>query len=219
MKIVLLVAFGVGGATVVGAIIGFLAHKASKILSHIAFYLSSVIMLVSAIFGLIIPAYEYGKKGFFTGLILGVLTLLFVDIFISKIDKNTHLENEEKSNHSFKRAMLFIIAISIHNFPEGMAAGVGFGGDMSRAVFTAVGIAVQNLPEGMVVISPMLNAGISKKKTFLLSLFTGSVEVLGTCFGYFAVSMSNVIMPYVLSFAGGNMLYLVFCEIYERIRK
>ena len=97
--------------------------------------------------------------------------------------------------------MLFVIAIAIHNFPEGIAAGVSFGTDNTTQVLTvAGGIALQNIPEGMVIISPMLASGMSKGRTFIIALLTGVVEVVGTLLGYFAVSVASVILPFALAF-------------------
>ena len=109
---------------------------------------------------------------------------------------------------------MFVTAIAIHNLPEGIAAGVGFGsGNMSQAFMIAGGIALQNIPEGMVIISPMLAVGVSAKKTFLIALLTGMVEVLGTFIGYFAVSVASAILPFALAFAGGTMLYVISDEM------
>ena len=105
-------------------------------------------------------------------------------------------------------------AIAIHNLPEGIAAGVGFGaGDTSQALIIAGGIALQNIPEGMVIIGPMLAAGVKPRKTFILAMLTGLVEVVGTLIGYFAVSVASVILPFALAFAGGTMLYVISDEM------
>ena len=110
--------------------------------------------------------------------------------------------------------MLFVLAIAIHNLPEGIAAGVGFGaGNTAEAFLIAGGIALQNIPEGMVIISPMLAAGISPKRTFFYAALTGLVEVVGTLIGYFAVSISAAILPFALAFAGGTMLYVISDEM------
>jgi ZIP family zinc transporter len=110
--------------------------------------------------------------------------------------------------------LLFVTAIAIHNLPEGIAAGVGFGsGDTSRALIIAGGIALQNIPEGMVIIAPMLAAGIKPARTFVLALITGVVEVVGTFIGYFAVSVAEAILPFALAFAGGTMLYVISDEM------
>ena len=106
------------------------------------------------------------------------------------------------------------MAIAIHNLPEGIAAGVGFGSEnTAQAMIIAAGIALQNIPEGMVIIGPMLAAGVSKKRTLACAMATGLVEVVGTLIGYFAVSVAKVILPFALAFAGGTMLYVISDEM------
>jgi ZIP family zinc transporter len=123
-------------------------------------------------------------------------------------------DQEAHNNANLSKVLLFVAAIAIHNLPEGIAAGVGFGsGDVTQAFLIAGGIALQNIPEGMVIIAPMLAAGVSKKKTFLCALATGLVEVVGTLIGYFAVSIASVILPFALAFAGGTMLYVISDEM------
>jgi ZIP family zinc transporter len=110
--------------------------------------------------------------------------------------------------------MLFVIAIAIHNLPEGIAAGVGFGSeDVSNAITVAIGIALQNIPEGMIIVSPLVMAGVPKWRVFLIASFTGIIEIVGTLIGYSAVSVSNAILPFALAFAGGTMLYVVSDEM------
>ena len=123
-------------------------------------------------------------------------------------------ETEPHHNANLSKVLLFVTAIGIHNLPEGIAAGVGFGsGDTSQALLIAGGIALQNIPEGMVIIGPMLAAGVSPRKTFICALITGLVEVVGTLIGYFAVSIATIILPFALAFAGGTMLYVVSDEM------
>ena len=106
------------------------------------------------------------------------------------------------------------MAIAIHNLPEGIAAGVGFGsGNTAEALLIAGGIALQNIPEGMVIIAPMLAAGISPRRTFICGLATGLVEVVGTLLGYYAVTVATAILPFALAFAGGTMLYVISDEM------
>jgi ZIP family zinc transporter len=110
--------------------------------------------------------------------------------------------------------LLFVTAIAIHNLPEGIAAGVGFGsGNTNDALLIAGGIALQNIPEGMVIIGPMLSAGVSPRRTFFIAMLTGLVEVAGTLLGYFAVSLASAILPFALAFAGGTMLYVISDEM------
>ena len=128
---------------------------------------------------------------------------------IAGVEPEAHGGGEKLS-----KVLLFVMAIAIHNLPEGIAAGVGFGsGNTEEALLIAGGIALQNIPEGMVIIGPMLAAGVSKKRTLLLSLATGLVEVVGTLLGYFAVSLSTAVLPFALAFAGGTMLYVISDEM------
>ena len=121
---------------------------------------------------------------------------------------------EHPANASINKVLLFVLAIAIHNLPEGIAAGVSFGsGNMTDALLIAGGIALQNIPEGMVIIAPMLTAGVSNKRTFLCAMATGLVEVVGTLLGYFAVSIASAILPFALAFAGGTMLYVISDEM------
>ena len=121
---------------------------------------------------------------------------------------------ESHKNSSLDKVLLFVTAIAIHNLPEGIAAGVGFGsGDTAQALMIAGGIALQNIPEGMVIIAPMLAAGVTPGKTFVCAMITGLVEVAGTLLGYFAVSVSTAILPFALAFAGGTMLYVISDEM------
>ena len=121
---------------------------------------------------------------------------------------------EEHHNANLNKVLLFVVAIAIHNLPEGIAAGVGFGaGDSSQALMIAGGIALQNIPEGMVIIAPMLASGVKPSKTFVLAMITGLVEVVGTLVGFFAVNIASAILPFALAFAGGTMLYVISDEM------
>ena len=138
-----------------------------------------------------------------------------VDILVPHLHKIVGSDIEEHGrNRSIDKVLLFVLAIAIHNFPEGIAAGVGFGaGNDSEAFLIAAGIALQNIPEGMVIIAPMLATGMKPQKTFLIAALTGVVEVVGTLVGYFAVSVATFILPFALSFAGGTMLYVISDEM------
>ena len=212
-------ALGVGGATVIGAAIGFAFKKVSHKFSDILLAFAAGVMLAAAVLGLILPAVEYGGKyGLLitvVGIFVGALGLNLTDRLVPHLHTLTGTEGEAHA-HNAKRnkVMLFVMAIAIHNLPEGIAAGVGFGGgNTAEAMMIALGIALQNIPEGMVIISPMLASGVSAKKTFFYASLTGLVEVLGTLIGYFAVSLASAILPFALAFAGGTMLYVISDEM------
>ena len=218
MELVLLTAAGVGGATVFGAVIGFVFKKLSHKFSDIVLSFAAGVMLAAAVLGLILPSLEYGGKYAMlitiVGIFAGALCLNLIDKLVPHLHKLVGAESEEHSNANLSRVLLFVTAIAIHNLPEGIAAGVGFGsGNDSQALMIAGGIALQNIPEGMVIIGPMLAAGVSARKTFICALLTGVVEVVGTLIGYFAVSLASAILPFALAFAGGTMLYVVSDEM------
>ncbi len=218
MEMVLLTALGVGGATVIGAIIGFVFKNLTHKFSDIVLAFAAGVMLSAALFGLIIPSLEEGGKYSIiitiVGIFVGALCLNLVDKVVPHIHNLLKPENSENNSGNLSKVLLFVIAIGIHNLPEGIAAGVGFGsGDVTRALIIALGIALQNIPEGMVIIAPMLSAGVSKRKTFVCALITGLVEVVGTLLGYFAVRIGKFILPFALAFAGGTMLYVISDEM------
>ena len=218
MEMVLLTALGVGGATVIGAGIGFIFKNLSHKFSDIVLAFAAGVMLAAAVFGLIIPSLEYGGEYklliTIAGIFAGALVLFLIDKLVPHLHKMSEPDIEPHKNTNINKVMLFVLAIGIHNLPEGIAAGVGFGaGDTTQALIIAAGIALQNIPEGMVIIAPMLNTGIKKGKVFIIALATGLIEVVGTLIGYFAVNVATAILPFALAFAGGTMLYVVSDEM------
>lgn len=218
MQLVIVTALGIGGATVVGAVIGFLIPSYSQKLNDILMGFAAGIMMAAAVVGLVLPALEgTGKKGIpivGIGLLCGALLLNFLDKVTPHLHHLSGVDSETHHNGDIDKVLLFVFAIGLHNLPEGLAAGVSFGGgNIGNAISVALGIALQNIPEGMIIISPMLMAGISKKRTFVIAAFTGLVEVLGTFLGYAATSVAASILPFALSVAGGTMLYVVSDEM------
>ena len=220
MRIVLLTALGVGGATVVGAVLGFIFKNISHKFSDIVLSFAAGVMLCAAILGLIMPSLEYGGPFGLPvtviGIFCGAVCLSFLDKLVPHLHRLSGVDQEEHSRDTQKlnKVLLFVMAIAIHNLPEGLAAGVGFGtGSNGQAMTIALGIALQNIPEGMVIIGPMLAAGMSPGRTFVIAMFTGIVEVVGTLLGYVAVSVSNAVLPFALAFAGGTMLYVISDEM------
>ena len=219
MEMVLLTALGVGGATIFGSLIGFMFKKISHRFSDIVLAFAAGVMLAAAVLGLILPSLEYGGKfGLITtvvGIFAGAVCLNLVDKLVPHLHKLVGADIEQHDgNANLSKVLLFVLAIAIHNLPEGIAAGVGFGaGNTTEALLIAGGIALQNIPEGMVIIGPMLAAGVKPRRTFMIALATGLVEVVGTLLGYFAVSIASFILPFALAFAGGAMLYVISEEM------
>ena len=219
MKMVILTALGVGGATVFGSVAGFLFKKISHRFSDIVLAFAAGVMLAAAVLGLIIPSLEYGGKFALlitvAGIFAGAVCLNLIDRLVPHMHRLMGVDSEaHPATGSVDKVLLFVTAIAIHNLPEGIAAGVSFGsGNTTDALLIAGGIALQNIPEGMVIIAPMLSAGISPRRTFLCAMATGVVEVVGTLLGYFAVSLASAILPFALAFAGGTMLYVISDEM------
>ncbi len=216
MEMVLLTALGVGGATVFGSVIGFWFKRISHKFSDIVLAFAAGVMLSAAVLGLILPSLEYGNLTVtIAGIFCGALCLNLVDKLVPHLHRIAGSDTETHANNAnLNKVLLFVLAIAIHNLPEGIAAGVSFGtGNDTEALLIAGGIALQNIPEGMVIIAPMLSAGISPRRTFLCALATGLIEVAGTLIGYFAVTVASAILPFALAFAGGTMLYVISDEM------
>ncbi|WP_290772882.1 ZIP family metal transporter [Anaerofustis sp.] len=219
MRLIILTAFGIGGATVVGALVGFLFKTIPHKFNDMILGFAAGIMLCASILGLILPSVEmggnYGIWISVLGVVLGAVFLDFADKLTPHLHKITGVDREKHhGNASINKVMLFVLAIAIHNLPEGMAAGISFGSDnIGDALTVVIGIALQNLPEGMVIISPMLISGISKSRTFAIASLTGVIEVIGTFIGYFLAGISGNILPFLLAFAGGTMLYVISDEM------
>ena len=210
MYVVIFTALLVGGATIAGALIGFLFEKFTRRFSSLLSSFAAGMMLAASVTGLLVPALEGGRALSLLVCALGVFAgALFLDVldrFLPAFQKEGYGEGG--------RLLLPVLAIAVHNLPEGIAAGVGFGrGEYGAAVLIAGSIALQNIPEGMVVIDPMMRAGFSKKKALFYAFLTGVLEIAGTFIGYFAVNVMAALLPFALCFAAGTMLYVIGDEM------
>ncbi len=217
METVLICAVSVGGATALGAILGFAFRDLTHRFSDVMLAFAAGIMLSSAVLALIIPSLEMGGEYAIlttvAGIFAGALCLNLIDKLVPHKHKFVEA-GEVPETLRKRRVMLFVAAIALHNLPEGIAAGVGFGsGDIASAILIAGGIALQNVPEGMVIIAPMLSVGVKPQKALLIALSTGIIEVAGTLLGYCSVTLAEFILPFALAFAGGTMLYIISDEI------
>ena len=200
-----------------GALLGFIFRNITHRFSDVILAFAAGVMLSSAFVALIAPSIELGGKYgiIYTvmGIFIGAISLNLIDKIIPHLHKFVDVGITPESLRK-RKVMLFVMAIALHNLPEGIAAGVGFGsGDISSALLIAGGIALQNVPEGMVIIAPMLSVGTSPGKAALIAFLTGLIEVVGTVIGYFAVSTLDSILPFALAFAAGTMLYVISDEI------
>lgn len=217
MQLAMITALGVGGATIIGVLIGFIFQKVPHKFNDAILGFAGGIMLAAAVLGLILPSLEEGNVWITAiGIIVGAIFLNFADKMTPHLHHITGMDQEAHSDaqNSINKVMLFVMAIAIHNLPEGIAAGVGFGSEnVSNAITVALGIALQNIPEGMVLVSPLIMAGVSKWRVFLIASFTGIIEIVGTMIGFTAVSVATTILPFALAFAGGTMIYVVSDEM------
>lgn len=220
MKLVILTALGVGGATVFGSVIGFFVKRVPRRFSELTVGFAAGIMLAAAVWGLIIPSLGGGSAAetavTVSGLMSGALFIGFCQRFIPALRFAAGEGFEEGEADS---ALMLLFAMAVHNLPEGLAAGVSLGsGDTAGALAVAVSIGLQNIPEGMAVIPPMLAVGIKRRRAFVLALFTGISEVIGTFAGYRAVTFFEGLLPASLAFAGGAMIYIIADEMIPRAK-
>ena len=212
-------AAGLSLATIIGSVIGFLVKSLPHKWNDAILGFCAGVMLAASTVGLILPAAQDAGSSrwwlILIGVILGMLLLNVLDLVTPHLHKLTGLEEEEhRNNASLNHILLFVLAIALHKLPEGIAAGVGFNAaDSTDAWAVTLGIAIENVPEGMVVIAPLLIAGVSKIRTFLISLVIALLEVVGVWIGYGMGAISPILLPVMLALAGGAMLYVVSDEM------
>ena len=217
----LLGSFVAGLGTGIGALPMFFAPKLSPRTQDLLLGLSAGIMLAATFFSLILPGLESGADSgglltppmvMFGGIILGALGLWFIHGHVPH--EHFVMGHDGPQAQGLQRMWLIVFAITLHNFPEGLAVGVGFGGtDLGNAISLMVGIGLQNMPEGVVVAVALLAAGYGRGAAFLLALLTGMVEPVGGLVGAAAVSLAAPLLPWGLAIAAGAMLFVISNEI------
>ena len=210
-------AVGICGATILGSILGFIVRELPhKWNDTILGYCAGIMLAVSTI-GLIVPAFEMATPSTWwivvIGVMCGVFFLNILDFVTPHLHHITGLDQEEhRSNKTLDHILLFVMAIALHKLPEGMAAGVSMSG--AEADWSvSFGIALQNIPEGMVIIAPLLLAGVTRTRTFFISLAIGLLEIVGVWIGFGLGSASEAMLPIMLGFSGGAMLYVTSDEM------
>lgn len=208
-----------GLATGIGSIPIFFTKNVSQNLLDVLLGGAAGVMLAATCFSLIMPSIEYGggdvKAVLITslGIFLGAVMLDLID----KYAPHEHLLDkrvEGKNTDSLKKIWLFIIAITIHNFPEGLATGVGFGTEnLQDGIAIALGIALQNMPEGLAVSLSLVREDYSPKKAFAIATLTGLVEPIGAFIGYGLTSLFQSLIGFILTLAAGAMLFVISDEI------
>lgn len=208
-----------GLATGVGALPALFFKDISERLFNSMLGAAAGVMLAATAFSLLVPGIDFGDqiwpgKGLWivaAGMLLGAVFLHFAD------ERLPHLHFDavsDESLNSLQKISLFIIAITIHNFPEGMSVGVSFGsGNMNNGLVLAIAIALQNLPEGLAVALPLVGLGYNKWKAVGIATATGLVEPVGGLLGITMVTVFSSILPIAMGFAAGAMLFVISEEI------
>lgn len=211
-----------GLATGVGALAIFVQSHWSKNAQRLMLALAGGMMLGAAFFSLILPAFaEVRARGdselvavatVSLGLLLGALALWAMHAAIP----HEHFTKGREGPHKFHLGhhAMFVLAIALHNFPEGLSVGVAYGtGDSSTGLPVALGIAAQNAPEGLAVAAALMSGGTSRMRAFVIALLTGLIEPVGGLVGALAVTVSQELLPWGFGFAAGAMLFVVSSEV------
>lgn len=215
MESVILVALAIGGSTLIGTGCGFMFNRVTPKWNDAVTAFAAGVMLAAAVFGLYVPA---------MGMVSGINVLLLPlgticgALLIRLVGGMTSFIRGGASSFYLHPELLFVLAIIMHKFPEGMAGGVGLNGMEIGAVRTVViGIALQNLPEGVVMIPPLLSVGLSRGKTICIALGTGILNALGVIAGALWGRMAANLLPFVLTFAGGAMLDVILNQMTPQV--
>ncbi len=210
-------AVGLCGASIIGSAIGFFIKELPHKWNDTLLGYCAGLMLAASTLGLIVPAFEQAQQWWWAvgGVMAGALFLNVLDLITPHLHHITGLnEAEHHNNASLNRILLFVLAIALHKLPEGMAAGVSISDTATDNNWTvSLGIALQNVPEGMVIIAPLLMAGVKPLRTFYISIVIGLLEVVGVVIGFGMGQASTLLLPIMLGFAGGAMLYVTSDEM------
>lgn len=216
--------------TAIGAALVFVFKKINKNVMDAMLGFAAGVMIAASYFSLLSPARDMAESlnmnvtlvlfiSFFSGGLLLYIGDKLFNLFDKKISRKTNKENN--NNNSFKRCLMLIISITLHNIPEGLAVGVAFGSviygldgaTLSSALLLALGIGLQNFPEGTAVSVPLRREGMSRKKAFFYGQLSGIVEPISGVLGALLVLKVRLLLPYLLSFAAGAMIYVVVQEL------
>ncbi len=211
--------------TVIGSSVVFLMNKSiNNYISKLLLGFAAGVMVAASIWSLLLPSIEMADKmgnilwiPAVSGFVLGILFLLIANYFFNELS----YFSLKDSYIGVKKILIMILAVTLHNIPEGMAVGVVFAAlissnslvTMAGAFSLAIGIAIQNFPEGAIISMPLRDRGISRVKSFVVGVLSGIVEPIGAIITIFLTGLVTKILPYLLSFAAGAMFYVVIVEL------
>ena len=215
------------GTTLGAACVFIMKKEMSKLVNKALLGFASGVMIAASVWSLIIPAIDMSNKMgkfAFVPAAIGVLIGIFFMLILDRIIPHLHLDNDKPEglkNEKLKKTTMLVLAVVLHNIPEGMAVGIVFAGAMNTgstitiagAFALSIGIAIQNFPEGAIISMPLRSEGTSKGKSFFYGFLSGVVEPIGAILTIVFSSVLTPVMPYLLSFAAGAMIYVVVEEL------
>jgi len=214
------------GTTLGAATVFFMKGEMKPALQKALLGFASGVMIAASVWSLLIPAIEMAKSSggaawvpAVTGFLLGMGFLLLLDVLIPHLHLNS--DKPEGPRRGLGKALMLVLAVTLHNIPEGMAVGVVLAGMLSGsetittagAFALAAGIAIQNFPEGAIISMPLLGTGITRSRAFLYGFLSGAVEPVGAVVTILLTSLVTPVLPYILAFAAGSMIYVVVEEL------
>ena len=227
LKIVIGLLIPLAGTVLGAAMVFFLKDEMKPLLQKVLLGFASGVMIAASVWSLLIPAIELAEeRGTVTwlpatvGFLLGIGFLLMLDSIIPHLHVNSD-QPEGSKKAKLQKSVMLVLAVTLHNIPEGMAVGVVFAGIASGsavissagAFALAIGIAIQNFPEGAIISMPLIGTGISKRKAFSYGVLSGVVEPVGAIITVLLTSLVLPVLPYILAFAAGAMIYVVVEEL------
>ena len=226
MKIVIGILIPFTGTVLGAAMVFFLKNEMKPALQKALLGFASGVMIAASVWSLLIPAIDMAEQNgsipwvpAVVGFLTGMGFLLLLDTIIPHLHVNS--DKPEGAKSKLGKSMMLVLAVTLHNIPEGMAVGVVFAGvasgntviSVAGAFALAIGIAIQNFPEGAIISMPLIGSGISKRKAFSYGVLSGIVEPVGAILTIVLTSFVTPILPYILSFAAGAMIYVVVEEL------
>jgi ZIP family zinc transporter len=216
------------GMTALGACFVLFVKSVNRKLLDTALGFAAGVMIAASFWSLLAPAIEMSEKFSIpswippaTGFILGAIFLRLIDMVLPHLHLQAPISEAEGIKTSFKRSTLLVLAVTLHNIPEGLAVGVSFGAygidpanvTLLSSVMLAVGIGIQNIPEGFAISMPLRSEGLSKKKSFMVGQISGFVEPIFALIGALLVNIMEILLPYALGFAAGAMIFVTAEEL------
>ena len=214
------------GTTLGSGMVFFMKNKINKKLEKVLLGFAAGVMIAASVWSLLIPSIDMAEAQNVTGWVpaavgfmLGIIFLLILDSIIPHL--HLHTDKPEGIKSKLQKTTMMVLAVTLHNIPEGMAVGVVFAGaiaqntgiTMAGAIALAIGIAIQNFPEGAIISMPLKSEGMTKPKAFLYGTLSGIVEPIAAIITIALTNMVVPILPYFLSFAAGAMIYVVVEEL------